>query len=122
MHLREVYFWTGAYIIFYFISSTSPLERYKDIAQAPETGVHRLRICGFTFVKNDVYSLQECCFAFVDVFATLALSFYLARKYGWSTVNVFVVLVFISVPVHMLFGVETKLIRLINQVKPNFRL
>ena len=87
------------FVIFYFIASTSPLEKYKDIAQAPETGVHSVRIVGF---------------ALVDVTATLLLALIIARKTGENIGSVFAILLFFSVPVHMFFGVDTALMKLIN--------
>lgn len=121
MNLGKVYFWLGVYIIFYFISTGAPLSKFKDIAQAPGTGVHERRVfCGCPETNNTQECLSSigkslpCGFAFVDIYATLLLSLFLSYKYGWDGINVFVILVLISVPVHMFFGVETKLVKLIN--------
>lgn len=87
------------YVIFYLISTTEPLQRWKNITGAPGTGVHSVRIGPF---------------ALIDVSATVLLAMLISYKYRYSFVNVFVVLIFISVPFHMMFGVETALIKMIT--------
>lgn len=101
-------FYMGLYILFYFIASTEPFEQYKNIAQPVGEGVHSTRIFGL---------------ALVDVTATILLALvicffsyrYLKKKISFIYfINVFIFLVFISVPVHMLFGVNTALIQFFN--------
>jgi hypothetical protein len=100
------------YISFYFYASTSPLEHYKDIAQAPGTGVHKHRIFKDPIFGIIEYPITGNGFALIDVAATGLLSLLLAYLFRWNWYTVFVGLVFISVPVHMLFGVETNLMKL----------
>lgn len=71
MNLFVFSFWLGLYVAFYFYASTSPLEHYKDIAQAPGTGVHESRILpNATFGIFD-YPVTRNGFALVDTAATL---------------------------------------------------
>lgn len=93
------------YILIYFIASTEPLDKYKDIAQAPRTGVHSVRIFGL---------------ALVDVMATILLTLVIwvvawwRFSIRWNPIYIFAALVCISVPVHMFFGVHTALIDFFN--------
>jgi hypothetical protein len=89
------------YIVFYFAASTSPLSKYKDIAQAPGAGVHSVRVRGLGL-------------AFVDLSATVLLAGLIAYRSGENMASVFVALVFLSVPVHMLFGVDTALMKMFH--------
>jgi hypothetical protein len=116
MNLFVFSFWLGLYIAFYFYASTSPLEHYKDIAQAPGTGVHETRILKNSSLLIFDYPVTGNGFALVDTFATLLLSLIIAVWFRLDWPSVFIVLIFISVPIHMLFGVETNLLKLINGV------
>ena len=91
------------YVTFYFYSTSAPLAEFKDIAQAPKTGVHQYRIGGVSLV---------------DVAATLIVSVIIGYFTGWNVAIVSQALLFISVPVHMLFGVNTALIEWINENLP----
>lgn len=98
-------FYMGLYILFYFVASNEPFDRYKDIAQPVGQGVHSIRIFGL---------------ALVDVTATVLLALllcFLSYRYLKKKINLvyfiymFFFLVFLSVPIHMLFGVNTALIQ-----------
>lgn len=90
---------TILFIAFYLFASTAPLSKYKSIAQDPKTGVHSLRVGKF---------------ALVDTFATLMAAMFLGVKFREDPVVIFCILLLFSVPIHMLFGVDTALIKLFN--------
>lgn len=109
-------FWLFLYIIFYFVCSNQFLSDYSGIAQAPETGVHSIRIGPFALIDVTATALLALIVTFIYYYRcggkiVSVLDFY------YIFVVVFILLVFISVPIHELFGVNTKLIKMINHVR-----
>lgn len=70
---------------------------FKNLFGAPRTGVHSLRLF-------DV--------AVVDVLLTVIAGILLARYMKWNTLLTILLLIVISVPIHMMFCVETTLVKL----------
>lgn len=64
-----------------------------NIFGAPRTGVHAYRVF-------DV--------AVVDFGLTMVAAYALARTQGWSFVHTAIGLLLLSVPIHTIFGVQTK--------------
>ncbi len=52
---------------------------------------------------------------FLDYFATLLVAWPLSRYMKENVFHVFIFLVFLSVPIHVLFGQETGLVRLLSR-------
>ena len=76
----------------------NPKMSFANIFGAPRTGVHAYRLF-------DV--------AIVDFGLTVAAAYPLSRYLGQPFLSTAVLLVLVSVPVHMAFGVQTKLASLI---------
>lgn len=74
--------------------------RYADIFGKPQEGAHR----HFGGV------------AMVDVLATLLAAYAIAYYYHFKTWKVFVILILLSIPIHVLFCVDTTLTKLIGKI------
>ena len=74
--------------------------KYADIFGNPQQGVHT-HIAGV---------------AIVDVLATLLAAYAIAHFYHFKTWKVFVILILLSVPIHILFCVDTTLTKLVRGI------
>lgn len=99
------------WIILFAVGVNSPLSKYKDIGGAPNTGFHAYSIFGFAAV--DVGGV---------VLLSLGLAFaFILQKRQWlrTSLSIFILVVLYTIPVHMIFGVDTRLLVLLRRL-PTF--
>ena len=89
---RLLYFFAA--IMITLASMSHLLEGYLDFG-APGTGFHATRFLGL---------------ALYDTLAVLGVSIIIGLVRGWKIYMVFVVLILISVPIHLIFGQKTALV------------
>lgn len=77
--------------------------KLKELAGEPRTGIHSYRI---PYVD----------LAFVDVGLTALGGYAIAKWFDWSVPKTIGGLMIVSVPIHMYFGVNTKIV---ETIKPN---
>lgn len=73
--------------------------KYKDIFGKPREGAHGIRLFDI---------------AIVDLIMTIIAGALLSEWLGYNAVVVIIFLLLLSVPVHMLFGVETGVIKMLT--------
>ena len=78
---------------------TNPLCQYKDIFGQPNTGIHSIRLFNI---------------AMVDLLATVLLGVFIKNtfKVKLDLIYIILILVLVSIPIHMLFCVNTTLTKL----------
>jgi len=97
----------GLYGLFYYVASGCPFKEWQNVAGAPGTGLHAIRIFDLPVV---------------DVAGVLLGAWWLSRKTGWNFGAIVVTLVAISVPVHMLLGIQTELMAELIGYNPECRI
>ena len=72
--------------------------KYKHIFGEPNKGIHSYRIFDI---------------AIIDLFATIVVAYIISKKYKYSFLNIFTILLIIAVIIHRLFCVNTKINKLL---------
>lgn len=82
-------------IVFCLLSLKHPFAQYADVTGSPGTGAHSVRVAGFSMV---------------DIYMTMIGSAIIGLWKKWKVCNVFCILLLLSIPVHLMFGVKTALV------------
>ncbi len=73
--------------------------QYKDIFGKPREGLHGIRLFDF---------------AIVDIIMTIIAGALIGEYLGYNVILVILLLLLLSIPLHMLFGVDSKMIEILK--------